>query len=525
MIPELKDNTRRLNAGMEKGSDLLQEVNPDPVFVRDPDGNFLYANRAFCDLFNLEGDEVEGRNANDVLPAEFLKGLWEIERAARLSGQLEEGQLHTPLDDESRSFLARHMVVSEGAAPVASCTVLRDISDRVEAVRQVEALKEEAVNASMIKSRFLTNMSHELRTPLNSIIGYSELLLEESPREDWEMEDIRKIRTAGSDLLRLVDEVLDFSRLESSQADIYLERVEIGALTKDLQAVIQPLVDRGDNRLGIDLTDAPAFLRTDPNKLERILLALLNNACKFTQGGQILLRVSEETINGRSHVAFEVSDTGIGIPSSQLAIIFDPFRQIDESSTRSYGGNGLGLNISQQLSKLLGGGIRVKSTPGKGSTFTLSIPDSTEMSDDNPGAKKVKSPQRSDDQPLVLVIDDIEEAADLIARHLTRLGCRVAIASDGVQGKEMAAELLPDAITLSLEMQFIDGWVVLEHLAVDRKTRDIPVIVCSNLDERKRAYGRGVAAYVMKPVSAVALEEALNRIPELNEGRRKEMSS
>lgn len=503
---------------MEKIRHLLQKVNPDPIFVRDSDGRILYANLAFCELFGVGEDQVEGCQAKDLLPEEFVNVLEDLERSARLDGGLQETQLRAPMEDDERSFLVRHTAIIEGRTEHGSFTILRDISDRVEAVRQIEALKEEAVNASLIKSRFLTNMSHELRTPLNSIIGYSELLLEESGREDWELEDIRKIRTAGSDLLRLVDEVLDFSRLESSRADVYLEQIDIDALIKDLQAVIQPLADRGDNRLGIDLGDSPRTIRTDHNKLERILFALLNNACKFTHAGHIMLRVSSESVNGRSRVAFEVSDTGIGIPSSELAVIFDPFRQVDDSSTRNYSGSGLGLNISQQLARLLGGSIRVKSTPGNGSTFTLSIPDVAEVAGDGTGAaEETIARGDSDVQPLVLVIDDNQEAAELISRHLTRLGCRAVIASDGVRGKHLAGDLMPDAITLALEMRYIDGWILLEHLSVDRRTRDIPVIVCSNLDERSRAFARGVASYVMKPVKASALRDALDRIPAIKE--------
>lgn len=507
----------RAGLAMDKVHRQLEETNPDPVLVRDAQGKILYANMAFARLFDLNEESITGQIDKEVLSLELLEVLSLVDQRALSTGSLTEHQYDVHRGDLEQSYLIRHVQVQDDGF---TCTVFRDITDRVGSVRQMELLKEQAEAASLVKSRFLANMSHELRTPLNSIIGYSELLLEDSAL-DWEQSnDISRIRRAGAELLQLVDEVLDFSRLESSQADVYPETIRMGEFVQDLRTVIDPMVRRGGNRLVLNLERMPELVRTDPEKLEKILLALLNNACKFTHGGTITLTIEYSHIQQERWISFKVSDTGIGIPSSELMAIFDPFRQVDESSTRNYSGSGLGLNISQQFSRLLGGDIQVNSEPGKGSVFTLRIPDmrdeETPEPDTDPVDRRPESLSGSD-KPLALVIEDNREASDLISRHLMRQGCRVAAAMEGVTGKEMAVELEPDVVTLALEMQFIDGWAVLQHLKADSRTREIPVVICSNIDERKRGFARGIAGYLRKPVTATAVRQLLEELPGLKD--------
>ena len=235
---------------------------------------------------------------------------------------------------------------------------------------------EAAEAANHAKSGFLANMSHELRTPMNAIIGYSEMLMEDAQDDGNEdtVSDLKKIHSAGTHLLSLINDVLDLAKIESGKMDIYLETFDIPGMVNDVASTIDTLVKKNGNQLKVELDESIGEMRADITKVRQALFNLLSNAAKFTHEGVIALLVRSEQQNGVDWIRMSVSDSGIGIPPEKIDHVFDEFSQADESTTRDYGGTGLGLPISRRFCQMMGGDITVESTIGEGSTFMIRLP-------------------------------------------------------------------------------------------------------------------------------------------------------
>jgi signal transduction histidine kinase len=271
---------------------------------------------------------------------------------------------------------------SHGALYVA---VIRDISERLEAeekMRTALVQKAEAEARDLAKSRFLATMSHELRTPLNAILGYSELLAEDAEIDGntQALTNLRKIQGAANHLLGLISEVLDLSKIEAGKMTTHQETFLLSGLVDEVVANITPLAAKNNNRFTVESAIAHRQIQSDPIKLRQVLLNLLANACKFTHDGEVSLSVQPETRQGIAGMFFDIRDTGIGITKAQLERLFMPFVQVDGSHTRTYGGTGLGLAISKHFMDMLGGVIDVSSTPGKGSSFSVWLPNQAQVS-------------------------------------------------------------------------------------------------------------------------------------------------
>ncbi len=254
---------------------------------------------------------------------------------------------------------------------------LSELVDELAATRD-EALqaRDQAMEANRTKSQFLANMSHELRTPLNAIIGITEML-EEDARDDAlddYIEPLERVSRAGTHLLHLINEVLDLSKIEAGRIDFHVEAIDIAELTEELATTAQPLADQKGNRLAVRCPEESGVIHGDPTRVRQIVLNLLSNACKFTEGGEVSLTVSRKRTRGKDWIQFAVADTGIGMTPEQQAKVFEEFAQADSSTTRKYGGTGLGLAISRRFCRMMGGDIELISEPGVGSTFTASVP-------------------------------------------------------------------------------------------------------------------------------------------------------
>ncbi|MBU1009802.1 MAG: response regulator [Bacteroidetes bacterium] len=434
--------------------------------------------------------------------------------------------------------------------------------------KEIEHKAKDLELASKYKSEFLANMSHELRTPLNSILVLSQLLAEnrKTHLDQKELEYAKTINSSGTDLLDLINEILDLSKVESGKIELYLESMYFEDLSNYVRKTFGPVAEKKGLELFINISNnLPEMIRTDVQRLYQIIKNLYSNALKFTHEGSITLNIyrPESTTKFKTElaaeraIAFSVSDTGIGIPAEKLQLIFEAFQQADGTTSRKYGGTGLGLSISKGFAELLGGEINVESKEGNGTTFTLYLPDDLVIADvvekpvlvtekahdifDEATApenlsepdKKVNLKLRNAQKPhiaeeanddrnsitegdkILLVIEDDKNFSRLLydLAHEHRYKC--IIAYDGESGLHYADYYSPSAIILDIGLPGIDGYEVMNRLKRNKRTRHIPVHFISAVDKSLDTLKLGAIGYLSKPVSHESLQSAFNRIDKI----------
>ncbi len=389
---------------------------------------------------------------------------------------------------------------------------IRQLLEENKALRQA---KEQAEEASKMKSAFLANMSHELRTPLNAIIGYSELIQEvavDLKVDEHINADLQKVYSAGKQLLSIINDVLDLSKIEAGKMELFPQECSLSKLIEETMHTAQPLVDKNNNQLVIETPEESGDLIIDQSRFRQVLLNLLSNACKFTENGTITLRVTRRPVFGKDGFAFAVQDTGIGMTPEQTHKLFKSFSQAEVTTSQKYGGTGLGLVISRSFCQMMGGDISVQSELGKGTTFTAEVPaDTTEG--DGPAHRRAdgKKSNAKDGEGTILIIDDDPMIRDWIARSLDNKNLDFVFTSDGETGLQMARQLKPSVITLDVMMPDMDGWTVLANLQADPELADIPVIILSMIDEKKKGFALGASEYIVKPIEKERLEYLLSK--------------
>lgn len=393
-------------------------------------------------------------------------------------------------------------------------------SQLASSMEAAEEAREKAEEANKSKSEFLANMSHELRTPLNAIIGYSEMLEEdaEDMGQDDFVPDLQKISGSAKHLLELINAVLDLSKVEAGRMELYLESFEIAPMVKTIAATLQPIAEKQSNSVSVHCPENIGKLYADQTKIRQSLYNLLSNACKFTQSGEISLTVSEDA---GEEIVFSIKDTGIGMTPEQLEKVFKAFTQADASTTRKYGGTGLGLTITKQFIEMMGGHISVTSQYGYGTEFTIHIPRQVEPEPEASAPtqstpiepRKISLPKTATGQPggTVLVIDDDEYARDIMQRFLTEAGYDAVVSPSGIEGLQLAEDLMPDMIILDVLMPELDGWSVLQNLKGSAKLADIPVIMMTMVDAEKVGFSLGATDFLTKPLQRDRLLELLDK--------------
>jgi signal transduction histidine kinase/DNA-binding response OmpR family regulator len=385
----------------------------------------------------------------------------------------------------------------------------RDVAARKKAEEAVQELNTALQIANQHKSEFLANMSHELRTPLNAILGFSELLMDDVT-DKFDVKARRRflsqVNSSGRHLLALINDILDLSKVEAGQMVLRIESVPIDDSVREVIATIDPLATKKSIRLEADVNGA-GQVPADPGKLRQMLLNLVSNAVKFTpEGGRVTITARRNT----DTMAISVSDTGIGIALADQRTLFQEFHQLDSTTSRPQEGTGLGLALTKRFVELHRGSIGIVSELGKGSVFTLTLP--LVRKDLDVSAPAPELPKTiNDTRPLILVVEDNLQAANLLKRYLDRGGFRSVVAVDGAEAISKARELRPVAITLDILLPGIDGWDVLTELKHLEATRDIPVVVISVVDNPELGLALGAIDYLVKPVDGKALLQRLTR--------------
>jgi adenylate cyclase len=507
-------NLKEIREARARLTDAIETIS-EGFSLYDAEDKLIVCNSHYRELFASHAEVmVPGTSFETILRTATERGLikdaegrreaWIAERLARHHASSET---HIQRRSDGRWIHVSERKTANGGV----VAIYADITEIKQHEAELAAARDAADEANRTKSSFLANMSHELRTPLNAIIGLTDMLVTNVARFGTEkaVEPLRRVHRAGTHLLGLINQVLDLSKIEAGKLEINLENISVPPLIDEVVGTARPLAEQNKNRLSVDCPrDLPA-IEADAMRLRQILLNLLSNACKFTKGGSVILRVTRSTHEQHDCVEFAVTDTGIGMNAEQMQRLFEEFSQGDASTARHYGGTGLGLAITRRLCRMMGGDVTVASETGKGSTFTVRLPIAQ--------ASAVSQQEISGPAPefrrgeCVLVIDDDQTARDLISEHLHQAGFSVITARGGREGLQQAKQYRPVAITLDVMMPDVDGWTVLAALRGNPELADIPVVMATIVDERRQGMTFGAVGYLTKPIDREKLIELMRR--------------
>ena len=536
MIEQVRQRSRDLERSEARLRTVL-ETAAEGILGFDSQGVILQLNQAAERIFGAA--DLRGKPVTTLLAQSDAGSL------ATLTGTLGRTQEHSGRRGDGSSF---PLEMSVSKVPLGDGTVytaiVRDVTERKRAESEIRRLNQQlerrveertaelqrandelaqardAADASnRAKSQFLANMSHELRTPLNAVIGYTELLQDVAKDEGYNdlLPDLGKIQTAGRHLLTLINDVLDLSKIEAGKVALCPETLDVASLVGGVAATIRPLVEKNENAFHLRCPADAGSLQADATRVRQCLLNLLSNAGKFTSKGEVTLEVERRPAAGGDRIVFRVSDTGIGMSPEQVGRIFQPFVQADDSTTRKYGGTGLGLTISRKLAQMMGGDIQVESEAGKGTRFTFDLPAQAtagRVAPAEPPPAPASPPatlRRPSRDRTVVAVDDDPAVLDILTRYLTGEGFHVVPVSRGADVVRVCHEVHPAAVTLDVMMPDVDGWAVLAALKGDSDLAPIPVIMLTIVEDRKLGRALGAADYLVKPLDPQRLVETLRR--------------
>ncbi|MBI2815869.1 MAG: response regulator [Acidobacteria bacterium] len=529
--------------GQERLAAIL-EATSDYVGIADPEGNMIYINSGGRKMLGLAPNDQIPHAVKNCHPKWVREVLLKEGNLTAVSDGAWRG-ITALLSSDGQEIAVSQVLVAhkdENGAVTFFSTIARDITDRIRAEqeimelnkdlerrvaertrqledmnRQLEIRNREVEHATRLKSQFLASMSHDLRTPLNAILGFSSLLADGTagPITGKQGRYVQHIQAGGQHLLRLVNDILDLSKIEAGRLELHLESFPVAEALSETLTLIRPLAM--PKKITLQSNTEPRLqVNADRVRWKQIMYNLLSNAVKFTpdEGSVNITAWSDE---GRASIS--VQDTGMGIAPEDQELIFHEFHQVGTTTKGLREGTGLGLAISRRLVEQHGGRISVESQQGKGSRFTFTLPlasssaRGTEMQ-----AQDGTSIERR--QPLVLIVDDDSEARELIVGYLEPQGYRTAMASSSAEAMAQAKTLRPDAITLNMLMPGKSGWETLQELKGTAATAHIPVIIVSIVDRKSRGFALGAAEYLVKPVSREALVRAVEKHVHTKQGQR-----
>ncbi|NEW80918.1 MAG: response regulator [Mariniphaga sp.] len=515
LIQEINER-KRAEQELLKLSSVVEQA-ADHVLITDKYGIIEYVNPAFEVATGYSRNEVVGLTPNflksEKSDPELSKELWNTVLQGRTYrgvtiNRKKDGSLYyesmtvTPLFDSNNNIV--HLV-----------SVASDITERHQSEKDKIA-REAADQANKAKSMFLANMSHEIRTPMNAIIGFSDLLYS-SLKDEKQRSQIDAIRSSGKNLLRIINDILDLSKIEAGKMVIQNEPINIHSIIKEVETIFTHITKEKGIRFVIDeVEEIPSALMLDETRIRQILFNLIGNAFKFTESGEVTLSVMEKIKEkDKIDLIISVKDTGIGIPIDQQNLIFEAFNQQEGQRTVQYGGTGLGLTITKRLVEMMGGDIKLSSEPGKGSVFTIILPDIIVKEDE----KEVTEINLSGpstlffDKGSVLIADDNPENRKYLVDLLSHFPLELYEAENGIEAIEKAVKYLPQVILMDFKMPLMSGGEAIEILKKQETTKAIPIIAlsASSREVIEEQSGAAFDDFILKPISASELLEHLKK--------------
>lgn len=515
----LRDSERQMRA-------LLDSI-PDRAWLKDAQGRYVAANRSALEFFGLTQDEVVGKTQDDLYPPDLLAQV--LEEEARILSTLKPIRVERQFGKQGRWYetIKTPIVTADGKAD-GLVAISRDVTERKQAEDELRAAKAAAEAANRAKGEFLSHMSHEMRTPMNAILGFAELALLEQPDAN-QCEHLAKITAASKSLLRVIDDVLDFERVDAGKLQLESIDFRLGDVLQNVRDVVERAADSKGLALRFKVgEDVPPRLKGDPSRIAQVLMNLCANAVKFTSNGYVeVVARTEKSGNGNGILLhIEVRDTGIGISTDEQARLFQPFSQADSSTTRRYGGTGLGLVICRRLVELMGGRIWIDSEPGEGTTVSFTIACST-SGQSAPAASQGREQLPAEAAALlgkrVLVVDDHPINRMLMAKLLKLAGAEAVPAENGLDAlRVLEQEPHMDLVLMDLRMPEMDGYEATRKIRADERWRKLPIVAVTASAatyERARCMAAGMNDVMVKPIHQAVFFPVIAAVMKRDEGK------
>lgn len=498
----------------------LYQSSSEAILMINNQGIVQSINNEFARLFGYKAEEILGKNVDEMIVPKYLsdEGIRNTNRALTNERvEMESVRQHKNGMLIDVSILVTPIFI-EGEI-VGAYGIYRDITARKRIEKSLIIAKEKAEESDRLKSAFLSNMSHEIRTPMNAILGFSTLLSDTGTTEEERNEYIEIIKERGNDLMRIISDIIDVAKIESGQLKINIKDCKVNRLLEDIRVLFTQTKQKQE-KAKVDLktslqVDDPEFtILTDPLRLRQVITNLLENALKFTETGEIDFGyvIKEDFGIGKS-IEFFVQDTGIGIPEEMHAVIFERFRQVDDSHTRKYGGAGLGLTICKNLVHLMGGELSMESEVGKRTRFTITLPMWTITAQkEQPAVEKPKTKEQEWKDKVILIVEDDESNFTFLEHVLKRTGVKLLWAKNGMEAVNISKTETVDLILMDIRMPGMDGYEATEIIKKDNKS--IPIIAQTAYalkGEKELSMGAGCDDYIAKPIDITELMGVLSK--------------
>ena len=513
---ELRQRTRYLRT-------LIDTLPLTAAWLKDTEGRYLVASQSIMDARGMTAEEIAGMSDREVWPPELAEAYRADDLAVMASRRRKTSEAPRADGDDTRWVeIDRAPVLDEDGTVLGTVGFARDISERKAAEMAREAALAEAMRLARLRRDFLAQVSHELRTPLNAILGYAQILLHDKKLTDRQARGLATIQASGQHLLTLINDILDLSRIDADKLEIYPAEVNLPGFLAVVTAIIRVSTEEKSLLFVYEAaSDLPATVQVDGKRLRQVLLNLIGNAVKFTDTGYVALRVQTIPVaapGGKDaasvvRVRFEVEDSGIGMSAEQLTRIFSPFEQVAELRRRESGA-GLGLAISQQLVRLMGGEIQVRSEVDVGSLFWFEL----DLAVAEPQPAALPAPRNAvgyeGPRRKVLIVDDVPQNCSMLLDVLAPLGFEVCIAVNGQEGLDQAASVSPDLIVMDLMMSVMDGLEATRRIRLLPSGRQVPILAITasaTQEDEAKSYAAGATGFIAKPIDHDVLLDAIGR--------------